>query len=52
MGREEDYLCQSLSLGILHERDLYWGRLPLAFTSTVSAADWRLVGRGRGGVEG
>jgi hypothetical protein len=47
------YLGQSLSLGILHERNLYWSRL-LTCTSAASAAGGRLVGRGgRGrGVEG
>ena len=52
-GEEEskmgDYLCQSLSLGVLHEGDLNWTLL-LAFAAAPAARG--LDGRGGGGTLG
>lgn len=46
---EERYLCQSLPLGVLHERDLDCAWLLALATATAA---WGLGGHGGGSVEG
>lgn len=49
MGRRgEGHLCQSLSLWILHERDLDW----LLVFAAAAVASRGMAGHGGGGIEG